>query len=360
MSTTDVYAGMARAQSAGTIDLRSDTVTLPTPAMRKAMYEAEVGDDVYGEDPTANRLEAMAAERFGKEAALIVSSGTQGNLVSLLAHCGRSTEAIVGKRSHIFLSEQGGAAALGGITLNALDNQPDGTLKLDEVEGAVRADNEHYARTRLIAIENTQNSVGGRAITPEYMQSVGALARKHGLALHVDGARIFNAAVALNVDARTLTNPADSVTFCLSKGLACPIGSVIVGSQDFIKEARRARKQVGGGMRQVGIFAAAGIVALSEMIERLDDDHRNARRLAGALAELPGITINPTEVETNLIFFELISARLAPAELSAQMKARGILMGGGPSRRIRLVTHYGIEAADIDRTIEAFRAIMAG
>jgi len=352
------YEGMTAARGSSYIDLRSDTVTHPTPAMRRAMYEAEVGDDVYGEDPTARRLEEMAAERFGKEAGLLVSSGTQGNLVSLLAHCGRSTEAIVGKRSHIFTSEQGGAAALGGITLVALDNQPDGTLTLDEIEGAVRADNEHYARTRLVALENTQNSIGGRALTPEYTQAAGALARRHGLALHIDGARIFNAAVALNADVRALTSPADSVSFCLSKGLACPVGSVVVGSQGFIKEARRARKQVGGGMRQVGVFAAAGIVALNEMIERLDDDHRNARRLASAIGTLPGIRLDG-EPETNLIFFELTSSKIAPAELSAQMKTRGILMGGGPSRRIRLVTHYGIEPEHIDRTIEAFRAILS-
>src|SRR5512143_1524609 len=326
-----VYEGMASARGASHIDLRSDTVTHPTPAMRKAMYEAELGDDVYGEDPTAIKLQEMAAERLGKEAGLLVSSGTQGNLVSLLAHCGRGSEAIAGSRSHIFLSEQGGAAALGGIQIWPLVNQPDGTLKLEEIEAAVRADNEHYPRTRLIALENTHNSIGGRALAPSYVQAAGALARKHGLALHVDGARIFNAAVALGVDVHALTAPADSVTFCLSKGLACPVGSVVVGSNDFIKEARRARKQVGGGMRQVGVFAAAGIVALNEMIERLDDDHRNARRLASALAEMPGVAIDPAEAESNIIFFELTSNRITPQELSAQMKTRGILMGGGPS-----------------------------
>lgn len=342
----------------GYVDLRSDTVTLPTPAMRKAMYEAELGDDVYGEDPTVNRLQELSAQKLGKEAGLLVLSGTMGNLVSLLTHCGRGEEAIMGDRAHTFTSEQGGSSGMGGIHPRTVPNQPDGSLDLRQVEGAIRPDNEHYPRTRLICIENTQNNLGGHVLPPAYMHQVGALARKHNLKVHVDGARIFNAAVALDVDASALAHDADSLTFCLSKGLACPVGSVIVGSRAFIDEARRNRKILGGGMRQAGVFAAAGIVALGEMVERLDDDHRNAKRLAEGLANVPGIAIDPAAVETNILFFELIADRPSPQQLAARLKEQGVLIGAGASRRIRLVTHYGIEAEHVEHTLRAFETAM--
>ena len=341
------------------IDLRSDTVTLPTPAMREAMYRAEVGDDVFGEDPTVNRLEAMAAERMGKEAALFVVSGTMANLVSLLTHCGRGHEIIVGDLAHTFLYEQGGSAALGGIHVHTLRNQPDGTLDLQEIEGAIRADNIHFPRTRLICLENTHNRCGGVPLTPEYTDAVGDLARRHGLAVYLDGARIFNAAVALEMDVRELTRSVDTVSFCLSKGLCAPVGSLVCGTRDFIAEARRNRKIVGGGMRQAGVIAAAGIVALEQMVDRLAEDHENARRLALGLAEVPGISIDPAQVRTNIVIFDLVAERPTPVEFAARLGADGVkvLALGG---RIRLVTHHGIDAADIDRALAAIRRVMQG
>jgi threonine aldolase len=286
-----------------TIDLRSDTVTQPTPAMREAMYRAEVGDDVFGEDPTVNRLEQMAAERLGKEAALFVVSGTMGNLVALLTHCGRGDEAILGDCSHTFLFEQGGMAALGGIMPHLVSNQPDGTLRLEDIEGAIREDDAHFPRTRLVCLENTHNMCNGTPLTAEYTAQVARLARVHGLRVHMDGARIFNAAAALGVDAQELVRDVDSVMFCLSKGLCAPVGSLLCGSADFIAEARRARKVVGGGMRQAGVLAAAGIVALEEIVPRLEEDHVRARRLAEGLAEIPGVEVAP--VTTNILYFWL-------------------------------------------------------
>jgi threonine aldolase len=339
------------------IDLRSDTVTLPTHAMREAMYRAEVGDDVYGEDPTVNRLEAMAAERLGKEAALFVVSGAMANLVSLLTHCGRGHEIIVGDLAHIFLYEQGGSAALGGIHVHTLRNQPDGTLDLREIEGAIRADNVHFPRTRLICLENTHNRCGGMPLTPGYTDAVGELARRQGLAVYLDGARIFNAAVALGVDARELTHSVDTVSFCLSKGLCAPVGSLVCGTRDFIAEARRNRKVVGGGMRQAGVIAAAGIVALEQMVDRLAEDHENARRLAVGLAEIPGLSIDPMQVQTNLVYVDLVAERPTPAEFTAGLGAEGVgVLALG--RRIRLVTHYGIDVADVDRALVAIRRVM--
>ena len=248
------------------VDLRSDTLTRPTPAMSRAMAEADVGDDVFGEDPTVNQLEQLAADRMGKEAALFVASGTMGNLVSLLAHCGRGEEIILGSFAHTFYFEQGGSAAVGGIHPRTLPNQPDGTLTLSDIEGAIRPDNVHFPRTRLIVLENTHNLCGGHPLDIDYMKAVGDVARRHSLKIHVDGARFFNAAVALGVPAAKLAADADSVSFCLSKGLAAPVGSVVCGNRDFIAEARRARKILGGGMRQAGVLAAAGIVALNEMV----------------------------------------------------------------------------------------------
>lgn len=341
------------------IDLRSDTITQPTPAMREAMARAEVGDDVFGEDPTVNRLEAMAAERLGKEAALFVASGTMGNLVCLLSHCGRGDEMIVGDQAHTYLYEQGGSAALGGIHPRPLPNQPDGTIALEDIEAAIRADNIHFPRTRLICLENTHNRCGGAVLTPEYMRAVGELARRHGLAVHLDGARIFNAAVALGVDVKVLTADADSVTFCLSKGLAAPIGSVVCGSAEFIAKARRARKVVGGGWRQAGVIAAAGIVALEQMVGRLADDHANAKRLAEGLAALPGIVLDPTRVQTNIVIFELHREDMTPGMLVERLRERGVWLFaiGGP--RLRAVTNYHVTTTDVERALEVFAEVLS-
>jgi len=338
-----------------TIDLRSDTVTQPTPAMREAMYRAEVGDDVFGEDPTVNRLEAMGAERMGKEAGLFVASGTMGNLVAVLTHCGRGDEMILGDKAHTFLYEAGGSAALGGVHPHILPNQPDGTIDLAAIEGAIRADNVHFPRSRLICLENTHNRCGGAALTPEYTAQVGAIARRHGLKLHIDGARIFNAAVALGVPVTALSEPGDSVSFCLSKGLCAPVGSVLCGSREFIAEARRVRKIVGGGMRQAGIIAAAGIVALEQMVDRLAEDHANARRLAEGLAELPGVEIDPARVQTNIVIFELRREDLTPAELVDRLREEGVWLLPIGGRQLRAVTHHPITAEDIDAALMGFR-----
>ena len=340
------------------IDLRSDTVTRPTPEMREAMYRAEVGDDVFGDDPTVNRLEEVAAERLDKEAALFVASGTMGNLVALLTHCGRGDEVIVGDRSHTYLFEQGGMAALGGITPRPIPNQPDGTLRCEEIESAIRDDNVHYPRTRLICLENTHNMCNGTPLTADYTAHVARLARQHSLALHLDGARIFNAAVALEVDVKTLVRDVDSVMFCLSKGLCAPVGSLLCGSADFIAEARRARKVVGGGMRQAGILAAAGLVALEQMTERLADDHRRAKRLAEGIAEIPAFEVTP--VHSNIVYFQLSEeARQRPEEITAGLEARGIWLLGRELGRFRAVTHYWISDEDIETTIAAMREIAA-
>ena len=328
------------------IDLRSDTVTLPTPAMRQAMAQAEVGDDVYGEDPTVNRLEALAAERLGKEAALFVSSGTQGNLLAVMTHCQRGDEYIVGQDAHTYKYEAGGAAVLGSIQPQPLDFEPDGTLDLRKVAAVIKPDDSHFARTRLLCLENTK---AGQVLPLDYLAQASLFARSHGLSTHLDGARVFNAAVKLNVDVREITGHVDTVSCCLSKGLAAPVGSVLCGPADFIKSARRWRKMVGGGMRQAGILAAAGILALTEMVDRLAEDHAHARRLADGLAEIPGFKVNLETVQTNMVFFELAEpmvGRFAPF-----MAHRDIIVGDGRAP-IRAVTHYGIEAGDIERVIQ--------
>jgi threonine aldolase len=330
------------------VDLRSDTLTRPTPAMSRAMAEADVGDDVFGEDPTVNQLEQLAADRMGKEAALFVASGTMGNLVSLLAHCGRGEEIILGSFAHTFYFEQGGSAAVGGIHPRTLPNQPDGTLTLSDIEGAIRPDNVHFPRTRLIVLENTHNLCGGHPLDIDYMKAVGDVARRHSLKIHVDGARFFNAAVALGVPAAKLAADADSVSFCLSKGLAAPVGSVVCGNRDFIAEARRARKILGGGMRQAGVLAAAGIVALNEMVDRLADDHANARKLAEGLAGMPGISIDPEQIHTNIVYFEVDRKDTTVEELVKRLDDNGARMLPVGPGRIRAVTNYHISADDID------------
>lgn len=341
-----------------TIDLRSDTVTLPSQAMREAIFGAELGDDVFGEDPTVNSLEEKAAERMGTEAALLVASGTMGNLVSVLTHCGRGDEAILGHLSHTFLYEAGGIAALGGVHPRTVPNRPDGTLRLEDIRAAVRPENVHFPRTRLVCLENTHNRCGGSVLTPDYMAAVANLAQEQGLRVHLDGARIFNAAVALGVDVKELTRSADSVSFCLSKGLAGPVGSVVCGSRDFILEARRARKSVGGGMRQAGIIAAAGLVALDEMVERLSEDHENAARLAEGIAGIAGLSIEPERVQTNIVYFEITNANTPAEELVGRLADRGLkVLNVGPNR-LRAVTHFGITGGDIDTALSVLNAAM--
>ena len=339
------------------IDLRSDTVTHPTPEMREAIYRAEVGDDVFGDDPTVNRMEEMAAERLGKEAALFVASGTMGNLVSLLTHCGRGDEAIVGNRSHTYLFEQGGMAALGGITPWPVPNQPDGTMRLEEIEGAIRGDNVHFPRTRLLCLENTHNMCDGVPLTVEYTAQAARLAHDHGLQVHLDGARVFNAAAALGVDVSEVVREVDSVMFCLAKGLCAPVGSVVCGSADFIAEARRARKIVGGGMRQAGVLAAAGIVALEQTAGRIGEDHVRAKRLAQGLAEIAGVEVYP--VASNILYFRLAEGvTRTPDEVLGGLEERGVRIMGRLDGRFRLVTHYWVSDADVETTIDAVRAVL--
>lgn len=342
------------------IDLRSDTVTEPTDAMRQAMANAPVGDDVYGEDPTVIQLEHEAAELFGKEAGLFVTSGTQGNLVALMTHCGRGDEILVGDKAHIFMYEQGGMSALGGIVPHIIPVQADGTLPLDLLQGAVRGNNIHFPRTRLVAVENTQGTVDGVALGVDYMNSVAEFAKRNALKFHVDGARIFNAAVACNVSVAELTAGADSITFCLSKGLCAPAGSILVGSKAFIDEARRTRKILGGGMRQVGILAAAGLISIREMRLRLHEDHANAALLAEGLSEIPGLRV--TSQATNFVFFWLNEdAKLSPAEFQAALKEHNILISPYPGyeRRFRCVTHYWITPERVNTVVNTVKQILS-
>jgi threonine aldolase len=329
--------------------------------MREAMALAELGDDVYGEDPTVNRLERLTAQVMGKEAALFVPSGTMANLAALLAHCNRGDEVILGDLSHTFLYEAGGAAALGGVHPYPLPNQPDGTLELERIEAAVRPDNVHFPITRLVCLENTHNRCGGVALSAEYTEQVAALCRAHGLALHLDGARIFNAAVALGVQARRLAGPADSVSFCLSKGLCAPVGSLLCGSEAFIRRARRVRKQLGGGMRQAGVLAAAGIIAIEEMSGRLAQDHTRARALADRLKELPWLVVENDPPATNMVFLRLErGSPLDAAALAERCSEKGVRIGVVSEDRLRLVTHYWIDDRAVDRAAEVMAGILQG
>lgn len=338
-----------------TIDLRSDTVTLPTEAMRAAMAVAPLGDDVYGEDPTVNRLESLASEMLGKPAGLFVPSGTMGNLAAMLTHCGRGDEVIVGHLAHTFLYEAGGVSALGGVHSLQLHNQSDGTLNLDDVRASIRADDPHCPVTRLIALENTHNRCGGTPIDARYMQQVGALAREFGLKVHLDGARLFNAAAALGTSVAALAKDADSVTVCLSKGLCAPVGSVLCGEAAFIQRARRVRKMLGGGMRQAGVLAAAGIVALETMPQRLVEDHARAYALAERLRALPGIELPLGMPRTNMVYLTLSPRVNADAhQVAARLREAGILVGVTGLRNFRLVTHYWIDDAAVARTVAAF------
>jgi len=345
----------------GLIDLRSDTVTQPTPAMRTAMARAEVGDDVFGDDPTVIRLEEMAAAMVGHEAGLFVASGTMANLVALLTHCARGTEVIVGDRSHIYLNEVGGMAALGGLQACPIPNQSDGTLRLGDIEASIRTEDVHHPRTRLVCLENTQNVCGGWALTPEYMRGMAEFVHGRGLKLHVDGARLFNAAAALGVEAAALASAADSVMVCLSKSLCAPVGSVLCGPQDFIAEARHYRKMVGGGLHQAGVLAAAGIVGLETLVERLAKDHASARLLVDGLGCIPGIELDPHTPQTNMVYFNLApGVKLSAAQVTEAMRLRGTLLDWESPRRFRLVTHYWITAVDVEKVVAAFREVIRG
>jgi len=325
------------------------------------MAEARVGDDVLGDDPTVNRLQTMAAERLGKEAALFVPSGTMGNLAAVLSHCGRGDEVILGDQCHTAVYEAGGVAALGGIHPRTLATRPDGTLPLEAIEAAIRPDDVHFPTTRLICLENTHNRCGGAALSLDYTVGVAKLAREKGLRLHLDGARIFNAAAATGKSAKELAAPADSVTFCLSKALCAPVGSVLCGDGEFIYRARRIRKQLGGGMRQAGVIAAAGIVALETMVDRLGEDHARARRLAEGLRSLPGLILETDPPPTNMVYLRLSAE--APLDGPALVRALAehdvLALAAGP-RRIRLVLHYDVDDAGAEHAVAAFRRVLAG
>jgi len=337
------------------IDLRSDTVTQPTPAMREAMANAEVGDDVFGEDPTVKRLESMAAGLLGKEAAVFVASGTMGNLTCLLALCERGDEAIVGSESHVLHYEVAGAAGVGGIQLRPVANDARGLLDLDAVAATIRGQNIHFPRTAAVCLENTHNRCGGGVLTADEIADVAKLAHRHGAAVHLDGARIFNAAIALGVAAAKLTAEVDSVTFCLSKGLSAPVGSLVCGNADLVTRARKARKILGGGMRQAGVIAAAGVVALETMIDRLAEDHDNARLLATGLSQVPGVRIDPDAVQTNIVVFDIDEG---PA-FQARLRGAGVLTTGFGPTRLRMVTHHGITRDDIEQALERVRSAAA-
>lgn len=342
-----------------TIDLRSDTVTHPTPEMREAMAGAPVGDDVYGEDPTINRLEAMAAEMLGKAAALFVTSGTQGNLVSIFAQAARGDEIIVAENSHIFMSEGGGPAALGGIQSRPLPVLEDGTFPLNAIESVIRADNPHYPRTSVVCLENTQAGVGGQPLPTAYIDAVGTLCDQHNLKLHIDGARLFNASVALNENPADLVRAADSVSFCLSKGLCVPLGSIIVGSEDFIHECRRVRKTMGGGLRQAGIIAAAGIIALETMIDRLAEDHETACILAEGLSAISTVEL-VNRVSTNFVNWRLLpDAPLSPQQLIEKLAEDKIIARLPRDGIWRFVTHYWITPQDAAFVVERMRSYLS-
>ncbi|MDG2401076.1 MAG: low-specificity L-threonine aldolase [Akkermansiaceae bacterium] len=335
------------------IDLRSDTVTQPTPEIREAMCRAKVGDDVMDCDPTVARLEEMSAEMLGKEAGMFVPSGTQSNLCALLSHCGRGDEYLVGQTAHTYLFEGGGAAALGSIQPQSLDQEEDGTLALDKLAALVKPDDFHFARTKLLCLENT---TWGKVLPMDYLKLVQSFASDYQLSLHLDGARLFNASTATGIPAVQLAKPFESVSICLSKGLGAPVGSVLVASANFIKEAKRWRKMLGGGMRQSGMLAAAGIYVLKNHIERLVEDHENARRLGEGLAVMPKLKVDP--IQTNMVFVDL--SEVDGAAVSRSLEAKGIKIGGYTGEKQRLVTHLGISAKDIEHVVKSFEEACAG
>jgi threonine aldolase len=336
----------------GVIDLRSDTVTHPTPEMREAMVQAPIGDDVFGEDPTVNELEARSAEILGKEAALFTASGTMGNLIAVLAHCARGDEAVMGTMGHTFLHEVGGISALGGVFPQLIPNQPDGTMDLEDVRAAIREDDIHHPETRLVIVENTQNACGGIPIGLDYFHDLSSILSPKGVKIHVDGARLFNAATALDIPAKMLVSDADSVMFCLSKGLCAPVGSMLCGTRTFIHRARKIRKQLGGGLRQAGIIAAAGLIAIDKMTLRLNEDHIRAKALANALSKFDGIILDKGEPQSNMVYIKVADNHPVDLDhLIAECKQNGILIGKSGDRQFRFVTHYWINDEDIVRFI---------
>jgi threonine aldolase len=338
------------------IDLRSDTVTKPTEKMREAMYKAEVGDDVYRDDPTMLELEYKAAKKLGKEAALFVPSGTMGNQVAVLTHTQRGDEIILEEDSHIFTNEVGGIAVLAGVQARSLKGES-GALNAEEVENAIRDYNIHYPRTSLICMENTHNKAGGIVISLKKMQAIYEVGEKYGIPIHLDGARIFNASTYLNIDVKELSQYADSINICLSKGLCAPIGSILVGSKEFIEKARKNRKLLGGGMRQVGILAAAGIIALDEMTLRLQEDHDNAKILAQGLAMIPGVKINADDIQTNIIMLDVTGMGLNGNQLAEALKENNILINGSKNGEVRFVTHAFFKKEDIEVVLSAIKKI---
>jgi threonine aldolase len=344
----------------GVIDLRSDTVTQPTIEMRQAMAEAKVGDDVYGDDPTVNELQEFAAVLTGKEAGLFVPSGTMANLIAVLAHCQRGDEVIMGNLGHTFLHEGGGISALGGVFACIIPNQNDGTLLLDDIRNAFREEDIHHPESRLVVIENTQNACGGIPLSVEYMHSVGNLAHDLGIKLHVDGARIFNAAIALKTNAVELAKTADSIMFCLSKGLCAPVGSVLCGSAEFVARSRKIRKQLGGGMRQAGILAAAGLVALDSMVDRLEEDHARAKKIADGLSDIQRIEFHKGKPQTNMVFIKINKDSFEkPSNLCEYLAGKGILLSSSGPDQFRLVTHYWINDADVIRIADTFKEALS-
>lgn len=341
------------------IELRSDTFTLPTPEMLQAMVSAELGDDVYGEDPTAGRLEATSARLLGKEAACFMPSGTMCNLIALLTHCPRGSAVIVGEETDIYIYEAGGAAVCGGVTYVPVPNRADGTIDLEAIEAVLPPDpsDPQFALPALLCLENPHNRCGGRVLPLSYLDAAAAWAQERGLRLHLDGARLFNASLSAGVPVQAIARYADSVQFCLSKGLGAPVGSMLVGSAAFVEQARRTRKMLGGGMRQSGVLAAAGLVALDRR-GRLADDHATARHLAAGLAAMPGIELDPVEVETNMVFFRVVGAEARNPELVAAAAAQGVGLAELGHGRIRCVTHQGVSHNDIDDALDVIRTIV--
>jgi threonine aldolase len=344
-----------------TVDFRSDTVTWPTPAMREAMAGAVVGDDVYGEDPTVNALQDKAAAMVGKEAGLFVASGTMGNLVSILAQATRGDQVLLGYDAHCFRSEAGSLSALGGLVPRPLPTDSSGLMDFDSLEAAISPDDPHYPKNRLIAVENTYGARQGKPQPLSYLAGVRAFADEHGLSVHLDGARLFNAAAALEKSAADIVQYVDSVSFCLSKGLCAPVGSVVCGDAAFIHEARRIRKALGGGMRQAGVLAAAGIVALDEMVDRLTEDHVLAKRLATGLAAMPGIKLDPAEVQSNIVYFDLDEdVPWTAAEVAQRvLESSGARIGLSGDRSFRAVTHYWVGSRDVDTLLEHLKLALS-
>ena len=335
------------------IDLRSDTVTHPTDEMRRAMAAADVGDDVFGEDPTINALQERAAALLGQEAGLLTASGTMSNLIAALAWCSRGDEMIMGQEAHMFWNESAGPTALAGAQIRLVPNDASGRIAPQDVASAIRdRANIHVPATTLVCLENTHNRCSGGVMTPQDTRAIVDVAHAAGAAVHLDGARIFNAAVALEVPAAELTQDVDDVSFCLSKALSCPVGSVLCGSAEFIGRARKWRKMVGGGMRQAGVLAAAGLVALDTMVERLADDHAHARRLAAGLANISGITVDPDSIQTNIVIFEVDREQIGDARaVIAELRAAGVLVSHSRDQALRMVTHRHITAADVDEAL---------